>query len=80
MNINSERGQAEIAIALILAVIAIAALFGMLAPTPSAKQRGKPLITPLGTSNSKTRSLSPKMRSPPGWAASEPCSPISTPS
>jgi hypothetical protein len=36
MNIKSERGQAKIAIALILAIIAIAALLGMMA----ANQRG----------------------------------------
>jgi hypothetical protein len=44
MKINSEHGQAEIAIALILAVIAIAALFGMLTANQREMQAGADTI------------------------------------
>ena len=44
MNLKSERGQAEIAIVLILAVIAIAALFGMMAANQHGMQAGAEAI------------------------------------
>ena len=44
MNIKSERGQAEIAIVLILAIVVIAAFFGMLAATQRGTQAGADAI------------------------------------
>lgn len=44
MNIKSERGQAEIAIVLLLAIIAIAAFFGMMAANQRGMQAGAETI------------------------------------